>query len=140
MINSSIFYDIGKVIAFLGPDMWKALPFFYAFTGCDIVSSFYGKGKCKAWDTWKGSEHKNTYTDLFSGLGNRPESVSDNDLDFIERFVVERYIPSAQNTSSYSLGSARLENFVLSSDNEQAKRSCLQSVCLWVEAIEDIVS
>ena len=48
MINSSIFYDIGKVIAFLGPDIWKALRIYNAFTGCDIISSFYGKGKCKA--------------------------------------------------------------------------------------------
>ena len=40
MINSSIFYDIGKIIAFLGPGICKASPFFYAFTGCDIVSSF----------------------------------------------------------------------------------------------------
>ena len=83
MINSVIFYDNGKIIAFLGPDICKALPFFYAFTGCDIVSSFYGKGKCKAWDTWLASEHKNTYTELFSRLGNKPESVSDNDLDII---------------------------------------------------------
>ena len=40
IINSSIFYDIGKIITFLGPDICKALLFFYAFTGCDIVSSF----------------------------------------------------------------------------------------------------
>ena len=98
-----------------------------------------------------GSEHKNTYTDLFSRLGNTPESVSDNDVDIKEWFVVELYIPSAQNTSSYSLGSARLENFVCSSDNNlrklppirealrrQTKRSCLQSGYLWVEAVEDI--
>ena len=117
MINSSIFYDTGKIIAFLGPDIFKALSFFYAFTGCNIVSSFYGKGKCKAWDTWMGSEHKNTYTNLFSRLGNKPESVSDNCLNIIERFVVEIYIPSAQNIPSYSLASVRLENFVRSSDN-----------------------
>ena len=60
MINSSIFYDTGKFIAFLGRDICKALPSSYAFTGCDIVSSFYGREKCKAWGTWMGSEHKNT--------------------------------------------------------------------------------
>ena len=59
-----------------------------------------------------GSEHKNTYTNLFSRLGNKPEFVNDNDLDIIERFVVELYIPYVQNTSSYSLASVRLENFV----------------------------
>ena len=65
-----------------------------------------------------GSERKNTYTDLFSRLGNKPESISDNDLDIIERFVVELYIPSVQNTSSYSLASVRLKNFVRSSDSD----------------------
>ena len=99
-----------------------------------------------------GSGHKTTYTDIFSRLGNKPESVSDNDLDIIERFVVELYIPSAQNTSSYWLASVRLENFVHSSGNDlrklplspealrkQAKRSCFQSGYLWVEAFEDIL-
>ena len=97
------------------------------------------------------SEHKNTYIDLFSRLGKTPESVSDNNVDITERFVVELYIQNAQNTSSYSLGSARLENFVCSSDDNlrklppirealhrQTKRSCLQSSYLWVEAVEDI--
>ena len=121
MINNSMFYDMGKIIAFLGPDIWKTLPFFYAFTGCDIISSFCGKGKYEAWDTWMGSEHKNTYTDLFSRLRNKPESVSDNDLDIIGRFVVELYLPSEQNTSSYSLTSPRLENFVRSLDNDLRK-------------------
>ena len=68
-----------------------------------------------------GSEYKNNYTDQFSRLGNKPESVSDNDLDIRERLVVELYIPSAQNISSYSLASVRLENFVLSSHNELRK-------------------
>ena len=98
-----------------------------------------------------GSQHTNIYTDLFSRLGKKPKSVSDNDLDIIERFVVKLYIPSAQNTSSYSLASVRLENFVRSSDNDlrklplsqetlrkQAKRLCFQSSYLWVEAVEDI--
>ena len=121
MTNNSMFYDMGKIIVSLGPDIWKTLPFFYAFTGCDIISSFYGKGKYEAWDTWMGNEHKNTYTNLFSRLRNKPESASDNDLDILERFVVELCLPSEQNTSSYSLASLRLENFVRSLDNDLRK-------------------
>ena len=37
----------------LGQDVCKGLPFWYAFTGCDTVSSFSGKGKKIAWNTWK---------------------------------------------------------------------------------------
>ena len=141
IINSSIFYDNGKIIAFLGTYICKALPFFYAFTECDIISSFYEKGKCKAWDTWLASEHRNTYTELFSRLGNKPEFVSDNDLDIIERFVVELHIPSAQNTSSYFLASVNdLRKLPPSREalQEQAKCSCFQSGYLWVETFEDI--
>ena len=76
MINSSIYYDIGKIVAFLGTEVCKALPFFYSFTGCDIVPSFYGKGKCKAWDIWMSSEHKDHYCDLFAKLCNKPDCVT----------------------------------------------------------------
>ena len=37
----------------LGPDHCIALPMFHSFTGCDTVSSFGGRGKKTAWDTWK---------------------------------------------------------------------------------------
>ena len=37
----------------LGSEKSKALPMFHAFTGCDTVSSFAGKGKKTAFDTWK---------------------------------------------------------------------------------------
>ena len=65
------------------------LPFSYTFTGCDIVSSFYGKGKFKAGaHGWAINTKILSYTDLFSILGNKPEPVNDNDLDIIKRFVV----------------------------------------------------
>ena len=35
----------------LGPDRCIALPMFHAFTGCDTVSFFGGRGKRTAWDT-----------------------------------------------------------------------------------------
>ena len=45
-------FDINKISQNLGPRKCRALPFFYALTGCDIVSSFYTHGKCKFWDRW----------------------------------------------------------------------------------------
>ena len=70
----------------------------------NAISFLASTGKCKAWDTWMDSEHKKTYNDLFSRLGNKPESVSDNDLELQK--------DSWLNFSSYSLASVRLENFV----------------------------
>mgnify|MGYP000079044939 FL=1 len=40
----------------LGPDRCMALPMFHAFTGCDTVSFFGGRGKRTAWDTWKACD------------------------------------------------------------------------------------
>lgn len=35
----------------------KALPFFHAFTGCDTMSTFVGKGKKTAWQAWNVFEN-----------------------------------------------------------------------------------
>ena len=37
----------------LGHPVAKALPGFHAFTGCDTVSSFHGKGKKTCWDIFQ---------------------------------------------------------------------------------------
>ena len=50
LLNSDRYYNIKQIIQELGSDIFLALPFFYAFTGCDTVSSFHGKCKCKAWE------------------------------------------------------------------------------------------
>jgi uncharacterized ParB-like nuclease family protein len=42
---------IHDIVRSLGPRS-KALPFFHAFTGCDTVSAFVGKGKKTAWQAW----------------------------------------------------------------------------------------
>ena len=152
MINSSLFYDIGRTVEFLGSDICKAMSFFYTFTGCDIASSFYGKGKCKAWDTWMNITHKHIYTEVFTRLGNKPECISEEDLDILERFVIELYLLSVQqNTSPSSLASMRLENFKSSADNdlrklppsrealrEHAKHASYQAGYLWMEALDNI--
>ena len=62
--NAEIWVDfaVGKSIRFLaahemartlGHDRCMALPMFHAFTGCDTVSCFAGRGKRSAWDTRK---------------------------------------------------------------------------------------
>ena len=37
----------------LGPERCIALPFVHAFSGCDTVSSFAGRGKKTVWEIWK---------------------------------------------------------------------------------------
>ena len=71
----------------LGPDRALSLPMFHAFTGCDTVSFFHGKGKKSAWLTWKAMED---ITSTFLDLINNPSNV-DKNMPAIERFVIVLY-------------------------------------------------
>ena len=55
IVNTPTFYNTRDIIEVLGPKTCQALPFFYVFTGYDIVSSFYQKRKCKSYDIWMNS-------------------------------------------------------------------------------------
>ena len=60
LVTSNLtWYNILSLIEHLTIHVCKALPYFYAFTGCDRVSSFNGKGKCTFFDTWMESKNKN---------------------------------------------------------------------------------
>ena len=73
----------------LGPDKCRGLPAFHAFTGCDTVSSFGGRSKKTAWETWKVCD---VVTATFCALGATPTlSIVDDSLDTLERFVVLLY-------------------------------------------------
>uniref|UniRef100_UPI00358E697A uncharacterized protein n=1 Tax=Myxine glutinosa TaxID=7769 RepID=UPI00358E697A len=58
----------------LGSEKARALPMFHAFTGCDTVSSFAGRGKKTAFDTWKSFTE---VTPVFSTLLTDPTSLND---------------------------------------------------------------
>ena len=60
---------------------------FHAFTGCDTVSAFAGRGKKTAWEAW------NVYCDVteaFEQLMQMSE-VSESSMGLLERFVVLMY-------------------------------------------------
>ena len=76
----------------LGPNKCRGLSFFHAFTGCDNVSCFGGKGKTTAWETWKASDDVTDITATFGALANFPNhSDIDKFMDNLERFVVLMY-------------------------------------------------
>ena len=66
----------------------RSLPFFHAFTGCDTVSSFTGKGKKSAWQSWNVFEE---VTEVFSRLSSPRDNVTNDDMSIIEEFVVIMY-------------------------------------------------
>ena len=71
----------------LGPRA-QALTFFHAFTGCDTISAFRGKGKKSAWQAWNVFEEA---TEVFRKLSTMPESISEDDKLAVEQFVVVLY-------------------------------------------------
>ena len=45
-----------EIVNTLGPNKCQALYFIQAFTGCDTVSCFGGRGKKTSWETWKSDD------------------------------------------------------------------------------------
>jgi len=81
----------------LGPDRCVALAMFRAFTGCDTVSCFGGRGKRTAWDIWNAYDE---VTPAFCAL------AVDNSLGPLERFVVLLYDVLAARNLSMERGSS----------------------------------
>ena len=68
----------------LGDEKARSLPMFHAFTGCDTVSSFAGRGKKTAFDIWKSF---NEVTPVFFTLSTHPTSISEACMSVIESYV-----------------------------------------------------
>ena len=72
----------------LGEEKCRALTFFHAFTGCDTVSVFSGKGKKSAFDLWNICP---SVTAIFGLLSSMPYELRQEHLETIERFVILWY-------------------------------------------------
>ena len=88
------YIPVHEIAMTLGPQKSLALPFFHSFTGCDTVSSFEGRGKLTAWETWNAYPEA---TAVFSQLSSTPilDDV-DKHMDIIERFTILMYNKSSE--------------------------------------------
>ena len=145
--NSHRIFNIKEMVKGLGVDVCRALSWFHAFTGCDIVSSFYGKGKVKAWDLWMSSSYKKELDKLFIKLGDLPKEITDPDFQLVQRFILDLYKKDITET----LSTVRLKMFAFSTTDDlrqlppsedalllHMKRASLQAGYLWKEAEEDV--
>lgn len=73
------------IFTFTGPQRARVLPLFHAFTGCDTVSSFNGKGKKTAFDAWEA------FPALTEGFVSAIEGHIEEAMDVIEKYVVILY-------------------------------------------------
>ncbi len=85
--NRITFADIGSIQKVLGLDVCRALPALHAFTGCDSVSAFAGRGKIGA---FKHVTASHTFTSLFSQLG-EDWSISEQSYKDLEKFTCILY-------------------------------------------------
>ena len=107
LTNIQRIFNIKEMVKGLGVNVFRALSWFHAFAGCDIVSSFYGKGKVKAWDLWMSSSFKQELDKLFIKLGNLPKEITDPDFQLVQRFILDLYKKDITET----LSTVRLKMF-----------------------------
>ena len=87
LVNSEIYYGIRTIIQelYIKLDICCALLFFYALSGCNTVSSFFGQGKCKVYDVLLKSSQKDDLTEVFIQLAETPVEVTPNMMNVFER-------------------------------------------------------
>ena len=77
---------IHDIVSTIGPERSSGLPFFHAFSGCDVVSAFRGKAKKSVWQTWNVCDE---VSGTLTKLSHWPTTVDDDDdLQMLVRFVV----------------------------------------------------
>ena len=64
-------------------------------------------------DVWLQSIHKDELTDIFIQLRDSPAQITQNQMNIMERYIIELY--GSQDTS---LAAARLDKFKKSNDND----------------------
>lgn len=79
---------VHEIVSTLSASECKNLPVFHAFTGCDTVSTFTGRGKKTAWQVWKAYQAVNG---AFNELLSIPIEISEKSMLLLERFVVLMY-------------------------------------------------
>ena len=85
------------IVRDLGKERSECLPLFHAFTGCDQVSFFAGRGKKNAWSTW--NQFGELTTTLSTIMKVPSVSVLTDNFSTIERFVVLMYDRTSTSTS-----------------------------------------
>ena len=128
----------------LGPDKCKALPFFHAFTGCDVTSSMLGIGKKSGWNAWMNFPK---VTETMLSLIESPQELTEDSVHMqsIEQFTVRMY---SKNCSSVTVNAARRLMFTHNLRSlesipptkaalyQHVKRTILVSSFIWHRALE----
>lgn len=85
-----------------------ALPMFHSFTGCDTVSSFFGKGKKAGWMAWKSYPEVTAAFNNFTTKPFSPVDIHSESFKILERFTIIMY---QRSSWIESVNEARREMF-----------------------------
>jgi hypothetical protein len=92
--NRTKLLDIKKIVSHVGEEVCETLIGLHAFTGCDSVSAFAGKGKVSALKKINCEDTK----EVFSKLGS-DWNLSDENMKALEIFTCSLYSPKASTNS-----------------------------------------
>jgi len=132
---------IHDLVSTLGPEKTNGMLFFHAFTGCDVVSGFNGKGKKTAWQTWNVFSGASA---TFAKLSCRPSEIEESDLHVLEKYVVLMY---DRSSTTSSVDEARLDLFARKQRSydmipptqsvlkQHAKRAAYQAGHIWGQCV-----
>ena len=124
----------------IGVEKTRGILFFHAFTGCDVVSAFRGKGKKTAWQTW---DMCSAVSESFSRLSQYPPTVDDDNLKLLEKFVIMMY---DRSSTTECVDDARLDMFARKQRPYEAipptqgallqhvRRAAYQAGCIWSQS------
>ena len=112
----------------IGLEKSICLLFIHAFTGCDVVSAYHGKGEKTAWHTWNAWPEAST---VFRKLSQYPPVLGKDDQSILEKFVVIMYdISIATKNRSYD-SSPSPPPTTQAALILHSKRAAFQAVCIW---------
>ena len=118
----------------------KGMLFFHAFTGCDVVSAFRGKGKKSVWQTWDFCDEA---SEVFRKLSQYPLVIDDEDMQTLVKFVVMMFDCSS---TIETVNDARLDMFsrkqrpyeaippTLAALKQHVNRAAYQAGCIWSQS------
>ena len=92
------YIPVHEVVSGMDPRNCAVLPVFHAFTGCDTVSSFGGRGKKSAWKIWQVFPD---VTEAFKHLL-LMEEMNDSMMSVLERFVVLLYDKTSDQANCWN--------------------------------------
>lgn len=92
--NRTKLLDIKEIVSHVGEEVCETLIGIHAFTGCDTVSAFAGKGKVSALNKINCDDTK----EVFSSLGT-DWNLSDETMKHLEKFTCSLYSPKTSTNS-----------------------------------------